>query len=195
MSIKSQIESLLFISHKPLRAKELANLLAVEIAAVEPALIELAGEYQTRAGGMMILVNGDSYQMTTSGESSEVVQKFLKNEVTGELTRPSLETLTIIAYRGPVSKAELELIRGVNCSMIIRNLLMRGLIEGREDKEKMTTVYTVTMDFLKYLGLSRLEDLPDYGTLNRSHTLDALLGQTNVDLPIAGDDQSVEAAE
>jgi len=73
--------------------------------------------------------------MTTAKESSEIVEKFLKEELTGEMTRPQLETLTIIAYRGPMTKMEIEQIRGVNCSLILRNLLMRGLVEAKLDKK------------------------------------------------------------
>ena len=113
--------------------------------------------------------------MASSGSSSEVVSKFLKSEVTGELTRPSLETLTIIAYRGPISKTELELLRGVNCSLILRNLLMRGLIEGQDDKQLGVTRYTVTLDFLKHLGMSQISELPDYERLNKNNNLDKLL--------------------
>lgn len=132
-------------------------------------------EYSLKQGGIQILKVEDKYQMATSGGSSEVIAKFVKGELTGELTRPSLEALTIIAYRGPISKAELELIRGVNCSLILRNLLMRGLIEAKEDKVKAVTLYNITMDFLKFLGLSQVDDLPDYQKLNRNNNLDKLL--------------------
>lgn len=175
MNLKNTIESLLFISHKPLSVAELAKLAESDKTAVEETLKSLREEYQAKNGGIEIINIEDKYQMAASGESSEVVAKFLKTEVTGELTRPSLETLTIIAYRGPVSKAELELIRGVNCSLILRNLLMRGLIESREDKDRATTVYQITFDFLKHLGLSSVNELPDYERLNRNNNLEKLL--------------------
>jgi len=173
--LKNTIESLLFISHKPLSVAELAKLAESDKTAVEETLKSLREDYQAKNGGIEIINIEDKYQMAASGESSEVVAKFLKTEVTGELTRPSLETLTIIAYRDPVSKAELELIRGVNCSLILRNLLMRGLIESREDKDRATTVYQITFDFLKHLGLSSVNELPDYERLNRNNNLEKLL--------------------
>ena len=104
-----------------------------------------------------------------------MVKKFIKSEISDELTKPALETLTIIAYRGPISKAELEIIRGVNCSLILRNLLMRGLIEAGEDRKKMVVLYNITFEFLKYLGLNQLSDLPDFEKLNRNNNLDKLL--------------------
>ena len=172
---KNKIESLLFISHKPLSATELAKLVGADKKQAEEILNQLAEEYRARAGGVEIIRVEDKYQMATAGESSEVVAKFVKSELTGELTRPSLETLTIIAYRGPISKAELELIRGVNCSLIIRNLLIRGLIEAKEDKAKGTTYYNITLDFLKFLGLGSVSELPDFEKLNRNNNLDKLL--------------------
>jgi len=173
--LKNQIESLLFISHKPLVVGEIAKLTGATINEVKVIIDELDNEYKKRAGGVKLLKIEDKYQLVTSDDSSEVVKKFIKSEVTGELTKPSLETLTIIAYRAPISKAELELIRGVNCSVILRNLLMRGLIEAKEDKKKMMISYSITFDFLKYLGLSRPEDLPDFAKLNRNNNLDKLL--------------------
>ena len=174
-ALKNIIESLLFISHKPLTLSELVKLTESDKTAVAEAVKMLQDEYGARQGGIEIIQIEDKYQMAASGESSETVAKFLKTEVTGELTRPSLETLTIIAYRGPISKAELELIRGVNCSLILRNLLMRGLIESREDRDKATTVYQITFDFLKHLGLASLAELPDYEKLNRNNNLEKLL--------------------
>ena len=172
---KNKIESLLFISHKPLAVAELARLTEVDKKQVEEILGQLIGEYKSRAGGVEILQVEDKYQMATTGQSSELVAKFLKSELTGELTRPSLETLTIIAYRGPISKAELELIRGVNCSLIIRNLLIRGLIEAKEDKARGNIYYHITLEFLKFLGLASVKELPDFEKLNRNNNLDKLL--------------------
>ncbi|HNP74753.1 MAG TPA: SMC-Scp complex subunit ScpB [bacterium] len=175
MAEKNQIESLLFVSHKPLSVKELAKLTGATEAATKTALVALADDYRLRSGGIQLLESGDKYQLVTAAASSQVVQKFIKSEMTGELTRPSLEALTIIAYRGPISKAELELIRGVNCSIILRNLLMRGLVESAEDKQRGITLYNITFDFLKFLGLSKIEELPDFEKLNRNNNLDKLL--------------------
>jgi len=155
------------------------------------AIQQLKTEYVARAGGVVFLTLEDKYQLAASPEASEVVSKFLKEEITGELTRPSLETLTIIAYRAPISKAELELIRGVNCSLILRNLLLRGLIEAKEDKTKATTVYQITFEFLKYLGLTAVSDLPDFDRLNRHNNLEKLLQSL-----VKGEvEQEIKAAE
>ncbi len=175
MEIKNQIESLLFISHKPLGIAELAKITSAEKNHVEEALLELRQEYQAKDGGIEFLTLNEKYQLATRAENADLVGKFLNTETTGELTRPSLETLTIIAYRGPISKTELELIRGVNCSLIIRNLMIRDLIEANEDKTRATTVYSVTFEFLKHLGLNSISELPDFERLNRNNNLDKLL--------------------
>lgn len=174
-NLKNQIEGLLFISHKPLSAAEIAKLIEVKTPEVEQALATLAKEYEAKKGGIQFLALGDKYQLATAGSVAPVVKKFIKSEVTGELSRPSLEALTIIAYRGPIAKAELELIRGVNCSLIIRNLLMRGLVEAKEDKVRKEIFYQITFDFLKFLGLSQVAELPDFERLNRNNNLEKLL--------------------
>lgn len=171
-TLKSKIESLLFISPKPLSFKKIAELTQKEVKEVEEIVRGLITEYSDR--GMEIKRIGDKVQMMTSGDNHRLVQDFIKDEVTGELTRPSLEALTVIAYRGQISKPELELIRGVNCSLIIRNLLIRGLIEEIETKER-GILYNVTFDFLKFLGINQVSDLPDYDKLNSDDNLKRLL--------------------
>lgn len=175
MSLKNKIESLLFISHKPLAVKELAKIIGEKTEDIMASVVELEKDYQGAGRGIKLLKVEDKYQLATDGESAEVVDRFVKGEMTGELTKPSLEALTVIAYRGPISKAELELIRGVNCSLILRNLLIRGLIEAEESKLHNTVVYKITHDFLKYLGLSRVEELADFEKLNRNQNLDKLI--------------------
>jgi len=171
MSIKSQLESLLFVAIKPLSLKELGLVLGVKTPEVEDALNALANYYETTGSGLRLLKNNHNYQLSTAPENSALIKNFLKSELSGELSQPSLEALTIIAYRGPISKLELDRIRGVNCSLIIRNLLLRGLIEEKFDKFKNENYYTVTLDFIRFLGITKTEDLPDYERLNKSEVL------------------------
>lgn len=175
MSLKSQLESLLFVSLKPLAIKELAALTQSKIPAVEEALCELAHDYEASERGLALINNNKQYQITTAGANAELVKDFLKDETSGELSQPSLEALTIIAYRGPLSKMEIERIRGVNCSLIIRNLLLRGLIEEKFDKGKNENYYTVTHDFVRFLGLGSITELPDYDKLHQAEALESVL--------------------
>jgi segregation and condensation protein B len=166
--LSSKIESLLFVANRPLTVKRLMEVCEASKEDVTKAVEELAAAYNANGRGVRILRNGNDVQMSTSPDNARLVQDFLKDETTGELTKPSLETLTIIAYRGPISKAELEQIRGVNCSLILRNLLMRGLAEVQGEAGDPMATYRVTMDFLRFLGVSAVEELPDYDKL-RSH--------------------------
>lgn len=166
---------MLFISAKPMAVKQLAQLTKKDPKEVEAAVKELADDYKKRGEGLAIIKNGSSYQMVSAPENSSLVRDFIKDETTGELTRPSLETLTIIAYRGPISKLDLERIRGVNCSLILHNLLLRGLVEGKQDKRKKETYYNITFDFIRFLGVNNVGELPDYERLNKDDTLDRVL--------------------
>jgi len=175
-SLKSKIESLLFISNFAFTVKKLSDLTGQKQDAIHEAIEELIEEYKIRKdSGISIFKAGEKIQMVSTAENSETVQKFIKDETTGELTPASLESLTIISYRSPITKAELEKIRGVNCSVILRNLLIRGLIEMKKDKKKMENTYSLTLDFLKYLGISHATDLPNYEKLNSEQKLEEIL--------------------
>lgn len=186
--IATHIESILFVSGRPLTVKKLAELTGHSQEQVSEALKQLLERYRANAGGVQLSHIGQSYQMVTAPESSTIVQKFLEEEEKKELTKPSLETLTIIGYRGPITKAELELIRGVNCSLILRNLLIRGLIESFEDTQAMTTRYQVTFDFLHYLGIREPRELPDYDKLNSDENLQRLLNELTSEKPGSSED-------
>ena len=166
--LKNKIESLLFIAARPLTVKRLMEVCDVSKEEVSQAIDEIAAAHNDGNHGVRVLRNGNEVQMSTSPDNAKLVQDFLKDETTGELTKPSLETLTIVAYRGPITKAELEQIRGVNCSLILRNLLMRGLVEAQGEAGDSQTTYHVTMDFTRFLGIANVEELPEYDKL-RSH--------------------------
>jgi len=171
MSLQSQIESILFVAIKPMPVKELADLTKAKVKEVEEALESLAAEYKNGERGLSLIKNNNQYQLTTAPENAALIQEFLKDETSGELSQPSLEALTVIAYRGPIGKLELEKIRGVNCSLIIRNLLLRGLIEEKYNKVTDENYYTVTHDFIRFLGLSNISELPDYVKLRAEESV------------------------
>ncbi|OIO47087.1 MAG: SMC-Scp complex subunit ScpB [Parcubacteria group bacterium CG1_02_37_51] len=174
--IKNKIESILLVATKPLKISKINDLLpGVKKEQVAKAVEELQTKYNHEESGLRIIENRGVIQLTTSPDSADVTKQFVKDETTGELTKPSLETLTIVAYRQPITKAELEQIRGVNCSMILRNLMIRGLVRRKENKQSLTTYYSVTVEFLKFLGINRVEELPDYAKLNDNINLKKLL--------------------
>ncbi len=179
--MKSKIESLLFISNRPLSIKQIAEFLGEKSEMVSQEMKNLLENYNSEYSGIHIMeikgwtTGGTKYQLITNPNNSDVAEKFVKEELSGELTRPSLETLTIIAYRGPISKAEIEQIRGVNCSLILKNLLLRGLIEERDDKEKMANYYNITSEFLRRLAVHKVGELPDYERLSGSEVISKYL--------------------
>jgi len=176
MNIKPKIESLLFTAAKPMAIKDLASLINKPVKEVQASCDALMKEYKDEKRGIEIIKNSAKYQMVSAPDQAKLIQEFIKDETVGELTRPSLETLTIIAYRGPISKIDLERIRGVNCSLILRNLLIRGLIEHRTEKKEI--YYNITFDFIRFLGINNIKELPDYERLNTDDSLDRMLNNT-----------------
>ncbi len=163
-NLPSIIESLLFVSSKPLTVKDFCKLLEKSPEEVKPALETLVA---TRKDcGVVILDNNGEYQMATNAENSTVVKKFLIDELREKLTDASVEVLGIIAYRQPISKAEIEAIRGVNSQYSLRHLLMRGLIEKTPSlNDARSFVYQTTTECLSHLGLNSIQDLPEFEKL------------------------------
>lgn len=160
------VEAVLFSSAQPLGLKALAKATGLDEGAIHAAAEELGRRYDGSASGVRLVSHDGRYLLVTSPDCAEVAGKLQREQLEGELTQPSLEALSVIAYRGPVTKAELEHLRGVNCSLIIRNLLLRGLIEEQPHPSLPLSVYQVSFDFLRHLGLSRVQDLPDYERLH-----------------------------
>lgn len=160
-----QLEAILFVLAKPVSFHKLANWTKSTPAEVNTALRDYARTTAER--GIHITLTATEAQLTTAPAVHAVVTQVVKEERSGELTKPSLETLAIIAYRSPIAKAELEAIRGVNCSLILRNLLIRGLVTETMDKTKGVVVYDITPEYLQLLGVQTVADLPDYERLHR----------------------------
>lgn len=184
MTTTGKIESILFVSSRPLTVKRLAELTGEGGSDVEAAVEALMLRYNQDDQGINLVKHGSSVQMVSSPLNSKIVTAYLKEEQAGELTRPALETLTIVAYRGPLSKIQLDTIRGVNCALILRNLMIKGLVEAKPHKDKLQSTYQVTFDFLRFLGLNRVNELPDYEQLNQNEDLERMLNpEANVATP------------
>jgi segregation and condensation protein B len=163
-SLKSQLESLLFVSNKPLKAKDLAKLLEVSEIDVKAALTELGQDRQDT--GIVLLEASDGYQLATNSVNSPTIKNFLNADLREHLTDASIEVLAIVAYRQPISRAEIEAIRGVNSQYSLRALLIRGLIEKIPDPhDGRANLYQITTEFLQHLGLTSVDDLPDFNDL------------------------------
>jgi segregation and condensation protein B len=166
--LKSAIESLLFISDEPIAVGKLAKLCEVDMGELESALLSLEADYGAQVRGLAIIKIRDLIQLTTKADNAEIVAKMLKSEIQENLSQAALEVLAIIAYRGPISRAEIESIRGVNCSFTLRALSIRGLIDKIENiKDSRRYLYNISFDFLKKMGVESVEKLPDWDKLSK----------------------------
>jgi len=138
----------------------------VSEAEVKEAVSELQKKY-SEGGGLNLIFSdspaGQKVQLATKSEFAPLMEEFIKDEFKEDLTPASLETLSLIAYLGPISRAQIDYYRGVNSSFILRNLLMRGLVERYTDPQRANVYfYQASFDLMKYLGISKMEDLPEY---------------------------------
>ncbi len=178
--LNSKIESIFFVASKPLSLGALAKALDVSKDKVAEAVETLKSKYNQDDCGIHILEINDELQMSTNPVHAAVVDEFIKDEIAGELTKAQLETLTVIAYRGPITRPELEQIRGVNCSLILRNLLIRGLIEEREDEGKLMPVYVLSFDALRHLGITDVAQLPEFEQLHAHQHIEQALEDSSL---------------
>lgn len=173
--LKSVLESILFVSGEPVAISKLSKIIGVNAPEIKLAIQELSESYSENGRGLMLLSVGEDVQMASSNENSEFVEKLVKNELEGPLSSAALEVLSIIAYRGPISKPEIEAIRGVNCAYTLRNLSVRGLIDRENNpKDSRGYVYSVSFDFLKKLGIEMVQNLPDYDKLSKDERINSI---------------------
>lgn len=164
MSLKSLIESILFVAGRPVSLKELAKVTARSPEEIKAALADL--KTQMQASGIIVLEQNQTYLLSSHPANAAVVKEFLNAELREKLTEAAMETLAIVTYKQPVSRAEIESIRGVNSQYTLRLLLMRGLIEKvQSHKDSRVNLYRTTHEFLQHLGLRDLKDLPDFEEL------------------------------
>lgn len=174
--IKSIIESLTFVSGDPVKVSRIMKILNLSKEEVFEAVHMLEKEYSQQKRGLMLLVKGDEIQMVSNPENAPYIEQLVKGELQDSLSNAALEVLSIIAYKGPIAKTEIEAIRGVNCSYTVRNLLMRGLIERNDNpKDQRGFVYVVSFEFLKKLGISKVENLPQYDILSKDERIDSVV--------------------
>jgi len=170
LGIKSLIESLLFVADEPVAVERLAAAIGVQQAVVEEALRELAQEYERR--GLRLQRKGGRVQMITAPDAAPCIERFLGLELTSRLSAPALETLAIVAYQQPITRAGVEAVRGVNCDSVLRTLVSKGLVEavGRLSQAGRPIVYGTTFEFLQYFGLQDLAELPPLGEGERDES-------------------------
>ena len=160
--IKSAIESMLFVSGEPLPLREISNNLELREKNVVEILQEMTTEYEDKSRGIRLISLDEAYQLVTKSENSEFVQKLLKKNKKHSLSQASIESLAIIAYKQPITRIDIDEIRGVNSSQMIRNLVSKGFIveDGKSDLPGKPNLYKTTNYFLDYFNLSSIDELP-----------------------------------
>lgn len=158
---EAELETLLFVAAGPVTVQQLAETLQVSQEVVENSLVRLETTLQLGRGVRLQWSSG-RVQLTTAPEMASLVERFLGLEATTKLSRAALETLTIIAYKQPVTRPGIDAIRGVSSDGVLKSLLYKGLIQevGRAEGPGRPILYGTTADFLQYFGLASLEELP-----------------------------------
>ena len=171
--LSAAIEAILFVYGEPMEIEKLAKFLSkdgsfanVGKEEIKSALKELEENLSSEKRGLKLIFSGEPeerVQLATKPDLSGLLEEFSKDEVRGNLSPASIETLSLVAYLGPLTRAELDYYRGVNSSFILRALLIRGLVNRSPDPKRGNVfLYQASFDLLKYLGLSKIEDLPEY---------------------------------
>ena len=157
------LEAILFSYGEAMEIKKISGLLKISEDETKQAIEELRKNLENENRGLKLIFNGDNIQLVTKPEFSGFLEEFIKEEFRENLTPAALETLSLIAYLGPITRAKIDYFRGVNSSFTIRNLMMRGLIERVEGSYQ----YRTSFDLIKHIGFSKIEELPEYEKFNK----------------------------
>ena len=175
-NLRAGVEALLFARAEEMTFSRLAKLLEATEGEIEAVCRSMIERSRREGAGIVPVINGDRVVLATAPEWSETVRQMLKQDLDEDLSRAALEVLAVVAYRQPVSRAEIESIRGVDCSSSLRKLLLRGLIARRPHPENSRAwLYEITDKFLRHLGLSRIEDLPEYEKMRDNEKIKTVL--------------------
>lgn len=168
---KYLVEGLLFASGEPLSLNKISEILSISNEEIENSILELINDYQNENRCFDIIKKGNEnqifYQLVTNKNISSVVQKLNNTVLEGDLTKGALEVLSIVMYRSPLNRAEIDDIRGVNSSYILRALVLRGLINRYQNPNRRNEyLYEPSFDLLKFLGITDASNLPDFEKLH-----------------------------
>jgi segregation and condensation protein B len=164
LSTTAALEALLYIYGEAMPITKAAKMLNVSEENIQRASQELEEKCKDTGSGLTMMHQGDTIQLATKPELSSLLENIAKGELTTALTPAAIETLAIIAYAGPMPRSTVDYIRGVNSSFIVRSLMMRGLVARSAEKKSNAYSYTVSGELLKHLGLTAIENLPEYET-------------------------------
>ncbi len=157
------LEALLFVHGEPVSFQKIGKIMDIGVEEAEQLVQKLESVLTSPVSGLRILRDIEKAQIVTKPEFGGILEQFIKEELDENLTPASLETLSIVAYFGPISRSRLEYLRGVNSVFTLRNLLLRGLVERFPDPHRTNAfLYKPSFELLKHLGLGGVQELPDY---------------------------------
>lgn len=185
------IEGILFAAGEPVKTAKLAAVLEIETSAVEEAVKLLKYEYDTQERGLMIIDIDEGYQICSRPEYYNYIQVILGEQRRQALSNAAMEALAIIAYKQPVTRGQVEYIRGVNSDSAVNRLVERGLIEecGHLDAPGRPILYRTTQNFLRCFGLSTPKDLPELDLSKLSPEYEQISLQMDEDTEIEGQEE------
>lgn len=156
------LESLLFVADKPVGVEQLAQVLKLPAETVAAGLRALADAYADGERGLRLQWQQDKVRLVTAPAAAQAIEEFLNLDLNARLSGPALETLAVVAYRAPVTRAQVEAVRGVDCGGVLRSLVQRGLVEevGRLESVGRPILYSVTEHFMHHFGLVNMDELP-----------------------------------
>lgn len=167
MELDKKIEAILFFKGEPLSRKKLGEFLGVGQIELNEGIEKLKGSLAGR--GIVLQEKENDILLGTAPDLSDLIEKLQKEELNKELSKASLETLSVVLYKTGVTRAEIDYIRGVNSSFTLRALSIRGLVEKTIDpKDSRRYIYRPTFELLSYMGVRKAEELPDYENINKS---------------------------
>ena len=203
-TIKSAIESMMFIWGEPLSAKDVADIFNIERKDALEYFRELQEEYEQEGRGIVIREVNKAFQFTTRAENLPYIERLCTPVRRRRLSQSALETLAIVAYRQPVTKGEIESVRGIRCDRVMEGLVKKGLVEevGRSDTVGRPILYGTTDMFLKQFGFKNIKELPDIKDIeglieeeDAPEGIDSVVGQISLDELAAGETTEETATE
>lgn len=182
MKIDQLLEAVLYFKGEPVSKKELSKILEISKETLEEAKNILKEKLEDR--GLVVIETGDDISLGTSGDANEILDKIAKEDMEKDLGRAGIETLTVVAYKGPISRSGIDNIRGVNSSFILRNLSIRGLVEREKDpNDERSFLYKPSMKLIQYLNIKSIEELPEYSNIrNELKTVETIDSENNQNL-------------
>ncbi|OHA14542.1 MAG: hypothetical protein A2909_02585 [Candidatus Tagabacteria bacterium RIFCSPLOWO2_01_FULL_39_11] len=160
MELDSKIEAILFLLGEPVETGYLAGVIGCSEGEARDALLVLNEKLENR--GISLIQKDNKVMLGSSGEARDIAEKIIKDEYDKNLTKSMLETLAIVLYKGPVTRQEIDYIRGVNSSFTLRNLLIRDFVEREEKEVSGAYLYKPSFKLLRHLGVRSLSELPGY---------------------------------